>query len=89
MKLFFSLKYCITANQKQNGLFQNLKIPGSLLAKGVKISYTYPSYNWMWRGISKNFCLGFCQMARAGVIDVLKKHFVVCYINMKLSFMFM
>jgi len=26
-------------------------------------------------------------MARAGVIDVLKKHFVMCYINMKLSFM--
>jgi len=26
-------------------------------------------------------------MARAGVIDVLKKHFVICYINMKLSFM--
>jgi len=42
----------------------------------------------MWRGISKNFCQGFCQMAIAGVLDVLKKHFVVCYITMKLSFMF-
>jgi hypothetical protein len=27
-------------------------------------------------------------MARTGVIDVLKKHFVICYINMKLSFVF-
>ena len=27
-------------------------------------------------------------MARAGVIDILKKHFVICYINMKLNVMF-
>jgi hypothetical protein len=27
-------------------------------------------------------------MAIAGVLDVLRKHFVLCYVNMKLSFMF-
>ena len=42
----------------------------------------------MWRGISNNFCRGFCHMAWAGVIDVLEKHNAICYINMKLNFMF-
>jgi hypothetical protein len=56
------------------------------LLKGVKISNIFPT--GCGEESVKIFFKGFAQMAKAGVIGVLKKHFVIFYINMKLSFMF-